>query len=185
MIRSNHYEAAFEAYLRERRVGFIAIDETKRSILGRQNIKSADFIIVGPETAKLVVDVKGRKFPSGTSGGRTWQNWAEEQDIDGLTRWATEFGASFRAVFAFVYQIQPPYELTPGTPDLFRFHDKTYLMRAIGVAEYRLHMRVRSVKWGTVHLPVEAFRAMVRPFSEFLANPVILTPGDAARLPSA
>ncbi len=168
MIRSNHYEAAFEAYLREKRVGFIAIDEAKRSILGKQNIKSADFIIVGPETAKLVVDVKGRKFPSGTQGGKSWQNWAEEQDIDGLARWALEFGSPFRAVLAFVYQIQPPYELTPGTPDLFAFNKKNYLMRAIDVGEYRRHMRVRSPKWGTVHLPVQAFRALVRPFSEFL-----------------
>ena len=168
MIRSNHYEVAFEAYLRERRVGFIAIDEAKRSILGKQNIKSADFIIVGPETAKLVVDVKGRKFPSGSKGGKTWQNWAEEQDIDGLARWATEFGPQFRAVLAFVYQIQPPYELNPGTPDLFRFGTKTYLMRAVDVAEYRVHMRVRSAKWRTVGLPVEAFRELVRPFSAFL-----------------
>ncbi len=172
MIRSNHYEAAFEAYLREKQVGFIVIDEAKRSILGQQNIKSADFIIVGPETAKLVVDVKGRKFPSGSKGGKSWQNWAEEQDIDGLTRWATEFGTPFRAVLAFVYQIQPPYELTPGTPDVFTFHSKTYLMRAVGVAEYRQHMRVRSPKWGTVHLPVQAFRSLVQPFSEFLLQPV-------------
>ena len=172
MIRSNHYEAAFEAYLREKRVGFIAIDEAKRSILGKQNIKSADFIIVGPETAKLVVDVKGRKFPSGTKGGKTWQNWAEEQDIDGLARWATEFGSPFRAVLAFVYQIHPPYELTPGTPDLFTFQKRSYLMRAVGVAEYRKHMRVRSPKWGTVHLPVQAFRSLVLPFSEFLQQSV-------------
>ena len=55
MIRSNHYEVAFEAYLRERRVGFIAIDEAKRSILGKQNIKSADFIIVGPDTSRPTV----------------------------------------------------------------------------------------------------------------------------------
>jgi len=171
MIRSNHYEAAFEAYLREKQVGFIAIDEAKRSILGKQNIKSADFIIVGPDTAKLVVDVKGRKFPSGSKGGKSWQDWAEIQDIDGLARWATEFGPPFRAVLAFVYQIQPPYELTPGTPDLFVFQKKNYLMRAVGVAEYRTQMRVRSTKWNTVHLPVQAFRTLVQPFSEFLLEP--------------
>lgn len=172
MIRSNHYEAAFEAYLRDRRVGFIAVDEAKRSILGQQNIKSADFIIVGPETAKLIVDVKGRRFPSGSHGGRTWQNWAEEDDIEGLQRWADEFGPPFRAVLAFVYHIQPPYELTPGTIDLFEFQDKKYLMRAIGVPDYRIRMKRRSEKWGTVHLPVVAFRELVKPFGEFLAKEI-------------
>ena len=29
--RDNHYEAAFEAYLRARQVPYVAVDETKRS----------------------------------------------------------------------------------------------------------------------------------------------------------
>ena len=66
MIRSNHYEAAFEAYLRSRGVGFVAVDEARRSLLGATDVKSLDFIIVGPESSKLVVDVKGRKFPGGS-----------------------------------------------------------------------------------------------------------------------
>ncbi len=170
MIRSNHYEAAFEAYLRHKGVGFVAVDEAKRSLLGATDVKSLDFIIVGPDTAKLVVDVKGRKYPSGSAErpAKTWQNWAEQQDIDGLTRWADQFGPGFRGVLAFVYLIQPPYVLPKGTPDLFPFRADYYLMRGIRVSEYRERMRPRSPKWGTVHLPVEAFRQLVRPFSEFL-----------------
>lgn len=170
MIRSNHYEAAFEAYLRSRNIGFVAVDEAKRSILGENAIKSVDFIVVGPESSRLIVDVKGRKFPSGSSEHpqTTWQNWAEERDIDGLATWAAHFGNGFRGILAFTYHIQPPYELPPDTPDAFQFRDAVYLMRGISVKEYRLHMRRRSEKWGTVHLPVAAFREIVKPFSEFL-----------------
>lgn len=173
MIRSNHYEAAFEAFLRDRRVGFVVIDEAKRSTLAAVAVKSLDFVVV--DAAQLVVDVKGRKFPSGGRGGTTWQNWAEEADVDGLTRWAAHFGPGFRGVLAFVYQIQPPYALPADTPDLFAFRNETYLMRAVDVAAYRPHMRPRSKSWGTVHLPAAAFRRIVRPFSDFLtpaAEPV-------------
>jgi hypothetical protein len=170
MIRSNHYEAAFEAYLRGRGVAFVATDEAKRSVLGDSDVKSADFIIVGPDTSKLVVDVKGRKFPtgSGDKANTTWQNWAEEEDIDALGRWAAGFGGDFRGVLAFAYQIQPPFALPEHTPDLFTFRADVYLMRGVEVAAYRRHMRPRSKSWKTVHLPAEAFRRIVRPFSEFL-----------------
>ena len=170
MIRSNHYEAAFEAYLRAHGVAFVATDEAKRSVLGDTDVKSADFIIVGPDTARLIVDVKGRKFPSGSGDkvNTTWQNWAEEEDIDALGRWAAGFGPGFRGVLAFAYQIQPPFALPESTPDLFTFRADVYLMRGVEVAAYREHMRPRSRSWGTVHLPAEAFRRIVRPFSEFL-----------------
>jgi hypothetical protein len=151
-------------------VAFVAIDEAKRSTIAEETIKSVDFIVVGPDTAKLVVDVKGRKFPSGSKERpqTTWQNWTEEQDVGGLSKWATHFGAEYRGVLAFVYQIQSPYELPTGTTDVFEFRESIYLMRAIAVNDYRRHMRPRSEKWGTVHLPVAAFRDIIRPFSEFL-----------------
>ena len=170
MIRSNHYEAAFEAYLRGRGVTVIPTDEAKRSHLGDGTIKSADFIIVGPDTSKLVVDVKGRKFPSGSGDkpNTSWQNWAEEEDVDALGRWAAELG-DFRGVLAFAYQIQPPFALPPTTPDVFTFRADVYLMRGVDVTAYREHMRPRSKSWKTVHLPADAFRRIVRPFSEFLA----------------
>ena len=42
MLRSNHYEVAFEAYLRARGVGFVAVDEAKRSELGGTAVKSVE-----------------------------------------------------------------------------------------------------------------------------------------------
>ena len=172
MKRDNHYEAAFEWFLRDRGVGFVAVDEARRTLLDDADVKSLDFIIVGPRDAKLVVDVKGRLFP-GTSAGKprkVWQNWAEADDVDGLGRWAAHFGPGFRGVLAFVYHILPSVELPPDTPDLFAFRDKVYLARGIDVADYRTRMKRRSPRWNTVHLPAADFREIVRPFSWFLQS---------------
>ena len=170
MDRSNHYEAAFEAYLRHHRVAFVAVDEAKRSLLGDGAVKSLDFIVVGPDSARLVVDVKGRRFPGGPaeSPRKVWQNWSTADDLDGLDRWSAHFGPAFRGVLAFVYHIEAPFALPADTPDLFTFHDDTYLMRAVSAAEYRAAMKPRSQRWGTVHLPTADFRRLVRPFSAFL-----------------
>ncbi|MGL6095456.1 MAG: HYExAFE family protein [Fimbriiglobus sp.] len=170
MDRSNHYEVAFEAYLRSRNVPFVAVDEAKRSLLEDGPVKSVDFIVVGPQDAKLVVDVKGRRFPGGPAESPrfVWQNWCEHNDIDGLGRWACHFGPDFRGVLAFVYHIGPPFRLPTGTPDVFAFREQTYLMRAADAVTYRQRMRPRSRRWDTVHLPTAAFREVVRPFSDFL-----------------
>ncbi|QEL18950.1 HYExAFE family protein [Limnoglobus roseus] len=176
MKRDNHYEVAFEAYLRSHGVGFIAVDEANRSMLGDADVKSLDFIIVGPNDAKLVVDVKGRKFPGGSAERpiMTWQNWTTLEDIDGLERWAKVLGPDYRGVLAFAYEIQPPFVLPNDTRDLFAFRGQTFLMRAVEVSAYREHMRRRSPKWGTVGLPVAAFRKIIRPFIEFLAPAPVL-----------
>ena len=42
--RDNHYEAAFEEYLRSRGVPYVAVDEARRSVLSDgASIKSLDF----------------------------------------------------------------------------------------------------------------------------------------------
>ena len=170
MNRDNHYEAAFEAFLRGRGVAVVPVDEARRSYLDTDDVKSPDFIVVGPDDAKLVVDVKGRKFP-GLSGGKavkTWQNWVETGDIDGLTRWAGRFGDGFRGVIAFVYHVLPSVILPDDTPDLFAFRDRVYLARGIDADDYRDHMKPRSPRWGTVDLPAADFRRLVKPFTYYL-----------------
>ncbi len=170
MKRDNHYEVAFEAFLRSRSIPFIAVDEAKRTLLGDADVKSLDFIVVGPRDAKLVVDVKGRKYPGGnlTKPSMTWQNWTMLEDIDGLERWSSVLGSEYRGVLAFTYDIRHPFVLPNDTRDLFVFREHTYLMRAIEVTSYRRAMRTRSPRWGTVSLPVKAFRQLVRPFTDFL-----------------
>lgn len=170
MKRDNHYEAAFEWYLRDRGIAVVPIDEARRSYLDSEEIKSPDFIVVGPHEARLVVDVKGRQFPSLSAGKsrKTWQNWSTAGDIDGLTRWSGRFGGGFQGVLAFVYHVLPSVVLPADTPDLFTYKDRLYLARGVGVHDYRRHMKARSPRWCTVDLPTAAFRQIVRPFTDFL-----------------
>jgi hypothetical protein len=42
--RSNHYEAAFEAYVRMLRVPCVAIDEAKRAFFGEGGVKNPDIL---------------------------------------------------------------------------------------------------------------------------------------------
>ena len=86
--------------------------------------------------------------------------------------WSQLLGHGFRGVIAFAYLIVPPFILPEHTTDSFEFHDKTYLMRAIPVTEYRQHMTTRCVKWDTVGLPVKSFRTLVRPFTSVLQKAV-------------
>jgi hypothetical protein len=170
MKRDNHYETAFEWYLRERGAAVVPIVESRRSYLDDSEIKSPDFIVVGPDAARLVVDVKGRQFPSLSAGKlrKTWQNWSTAGDIDGLTRWSGRFGAGFQGILAFVYHVLPSVVLPDGTPDLFTFRERLYLVRGVDVQDYRESMKARSPRWSTVDLPTAAFRRLVRPFTEFV-----------------
>jgi hypothetical protein len=172
MDRSNHYERAFAAYLRERGSATIAIDETRRTVMDDEPLKNADFIVVGPGPARLVVDVKGRRFPGGTSDRprAVWQNWSTESDVIGLRKWADGFGESFRGVFAFIYEIAKPFSVHPNAPDHFQFEKKSYLIRGIDALAYAATMKQRSKRWGTVYLPATAFRALCRPFSFFFQS---------------
>ncbi|HKB02422.1 MAG TPA: HYExAFE family protein [Gemmataceae bacterium] len=178
MDRGNHYESAFEAYLRDRRLGYVAVDEVRRSTLDDEPVKSIDFIVYGLGGSKLLVDVKGRRFPGGgkEKPRRIWQNWVEREDVDGLERWAASFGSEFQGLLVFAYHILPEVELRRGTADVWAWRGRHYLIRAIPVADYRRFMRVRSPKWGTVHLPTAAFREIVRPLREF-THPHELTLG--------
>jgi hypothetical protein len=169
MDRDNHYETAFEAYLRDRRLGYVAVDESRRSSLADESVKSIDFIVYGSGGSKLLVDIKGRKFPGKSKGKlrRIWQNWVEADDVEGLERWQTSFGPEYRALLVFAYYILPEVEMWRG---------RRYLMRAVPVADYRQHMRVRSPKWQTVYLPMAAYRDIVRPLRAF-THPHEITAG--------
>ena len=174
MNSDNHYEAAFDAYLRKRGAAVVPVVEARRSYLDAEEVKSPDFLIVAPH-AKLVVDVKGRKFAGVSKSGkprRVWHNWCERESVVGLTRWAENLGEGFRGVLAFVYDLAPHLELPPGTLDQFVFRGRVYLMRGVAVGDYRAHMRTRSPRWRTVDLATDDFRAVVKPISHFLAPPV-------------
>ena len=168
MDRSNHYEAAFEAYLQWHRLCYVAVDETRRSVLGEERIKSLDFIVHGERGTRLLVDVKGRRFPTGgAKPRRVWECWSTLDDVNGLERWAELFGPGSRGLIVFAYEVLPEIPLFADTEDLWSWRDRRYLFRAVAAEDYRRYMKVRSPKWGTVTLPRAAFRDLVRPFRHF------------------
>jgi hypothetical protein len=176
MDRSNHYEAAFEAYLQGHRLCYVAVDETRRSVLGDMRLKSLDFIVYGAGGSRLLVDVKGRRFPTGARHRqrRVWECWSTLDDVKGLEQWTELFGPGYQGLLVFMYHVLSTVALPDETEDLWIWRGRRYLVRAVPIEDYHSHMRVRSPKWGTVALPGAVFRQLVRPFHTFTqsAQPV-------------
>ena len=165
--RHNHYDAAFEAYLREMRTPHIVVDEQRRALMANSSLKSMDFIVYAPNL-NLLVDVKGRKFPSGAeTGGHKWENWVTEDDLESLLRWQSVFGDDFRAVLVFAYDVVHPRWLSE-LDDPFAFRGRMYSFYGVWVDEYIQEMRGRSASWETVSLPSRAFRELRLSIAEFL-----------------
>jgi hypothetical protein len=176
MKRSNQYEASFEAYLQWHRHCYVAVDETRRAQLGGMTLKSLDFIVYGDGGSRLLVDVKGRRFPSGREGKqrKVWESWSTREDVDGLVRWTDLFGPGYVGLLVFAYHVLAEFPLPEDTDDLWTWRGRRYVFRAVPVADYRKHMHVRSPRWGTVGLPRRAFRELARPLHEFTqGNPTL------------
>lgn len=169
MDTRNHYESAFKAYLQWRGYCFVAVTETDRPVAGDEALKNLDFIVHGEAGTRLLVDIKGRRFPTGSAGRRrrVWECWSTNDDIDGLRRWEELFGPGSVGLLVFAYEVLPEVPLFADTEDLWTWRDRRYLLRAVAVDDYCRRMRVRSPKWGTVTLPRAAFRDIVRPFGHF------------------
>jgi hypothetical protein len=168
MKRENHYEAALEAWLRERQVPYVAVDEVKRSRLGATSLKNLDFILspVGSRPG-LLIDVKGRRFPSGRQP-QYWKNWSTRDDVASLARWQQLFGVQFVPLLVFAYEVAG--ELAPLPYDeLFAFRRRLYGFVAVRLDHYASSARIISPRWGTLAMPVAQFRQLARPLAEFLA----------------
>ncbi|MGD9856781.1 MAG: HYExAFE family protein [Planctomycetaceae bacterium] len=169
-LRTNHYDVAFEDYLRRSRVPYVSVDETKRALLQDASLKSMDFIVYSHKTRNLLVDVKGRRFPSGNGGGgggHRWENWATQDDIDCLLKWQQVFGTDFRALLVFAYHVLEPDRHQDLAP-CHLIRDRTYAFFGVWADEYGDAMRRRSPRWETVWLPAEPFQQLRAPISKFL-----------------
>jgi len=168
--RDNHYEAAFEAYLRSRGVPYVAVDEAKRSLLcDGASIKSLDFIVSAPGSTTWLVDVKGRRFPSGDVQKQYWKNWSTRDDLRSLAQWEKLFGPGFQALFVFAYNV-----LGKRSPlaqeQLFAFRGALYGLVAVPLRDYASHARPISPRWDTWAMPAAEFRRCARPLAELLPS---------------
>jgi hypothetical protein len=165
--RHNHYESAFEAFIRMLRVPCVAVDEAKRAISGTVGVKNPDFLLYPRMGPNLVVEVKGKQGKN-ARGRRPWENWVTTDDLDGLACWQEMFGPGFRAILAFVYaEPPPPFPLPPGD-GAFEFRGRLYRFWAVALDEYLLHLRSRGPAWKAVAMARAEFRRRVRPLVEWL-----------------
>ncbi len=171
--RDNHYEAAFEEYLRQHGIPYVAVDEAKRSILSNgASIKSLDFIVSAPGSTSWLVDVKGRRFPSGDDQKQYWKNWSTRDDLRSLAQWERLFGERFGGLFVFAYDVLGDRAPLPRE-QLFDCRGRLYGFVAVRLADYAAHAGQISAKWDTVAMPVAEFRRLAEPIDVLLGTGVV------------
>lgn len=173
MNRRNHYEVAFEAFLRERGLPYVAVDESKKALFSGSKLKSFDFVVYSRSGPNLLIDVKGRKVEGDSA---SLQTWTTRRDVDDLLQWERIFGDGFSAIFGFVYWVEPVLTSPPGhfvhragndrlpLPE----RERHYLMFGVNLLDYRNHMSRRSVRWDTVSMPADSFRQLAKPIEQWL-----------------
>jgi hypothetical protein len=170
--RGEHYEKAFEDYLRAKGLPYVSVDDAKKSIFGAVPLKSFDFVVYSSGGSNLLVDVKGRKFPDSIprakrGGGKAWENWITQGDVAGLREWETVFGGGFCSVLVFAYWLQGPPQRAPFE-DVHLFRENYYAFLALPLAEYVTLSKPRSEKWKTLGVPAKPFAQAARDIASFL-----------------
>jgi hypothetical protein len=157
--RDNHYESAFEAYLRWLAVPYVAVDETRRSLAGDRTLKSLDFI-VSPQgcPGSWLVDVKGRRFPTGRQK-QYWKNWTTVDELASLAGWEELFGPQFTGLLVFAYNVIG--DRAPLSADeLFVHRGSLYGFVSVRLDHYTSWSKPLSPRWGTVCVSTPRFRAL-------------------------
>jgi hypothetical protein len=174
--RDNHYEAAFEAWLRSLRLPYVAVNEAHRSVFpaaagaDHDSLKNVDFI-VSPlaQPQRWLVDIKGRQFP--TAGTQFWRNWSTADELASLSKWETLFGGQFSGLLVFAYQVVG--DRAPLAADeLFQHQRRLYGFVGVRLDHYASFARPLSRRWNTVTVSIPRFRELARPVREFFGVPL-------------
>jgi hypothetical protein len=176
--RDNHYEAAFEEFLRSRQIPYVAVDEKKRALLGDASLKSLDFIVSTPLGTSWLVDVKGRRFPTGEQR-QYWKNWSTRDDVRSLTAWERLFGASFSGLFVFAYEIVGD-RAPVKAEQLFEHGGRLYGFVGVRLADYAAQARPISAAWDTLAMPAKRFRSLAAPVDELFCQVEVPEVADQA-----
>ena len=176
LTTQNHYEQAFTGWLCDNRVQYVPVDQSKRTVLLRNRIKTFDFLVYPKshgdfDASMLVTEVKGRKFKGKNLTKMSGlQCWVTMQDIIGLLDWQDKFDEprqKAKAVIVFAYKFELPCVETDGT-EVYDYDNNRYAFYAVTVDGYRKNMKPRSPKWKTVTLPAAKFRQLAVPVRELL-----------------
>lgn len=182
--RHNHYEAAFEALLRAHRVPYVAVDEKRRSLVARtagglsDSLKSVDFLVSPPGPESFLVDIKGRRFPSGTRHKQYWRNWSTRDDLRSLAEWARYFGEGFTPLLVFAFELTA--DRSPvASDDLWAHQGRTYGFVVVRTADYWRHARTLSASWDTVAMPAADFRRCASSWRHWFGSLAECAAGEA------
>jgi hypothetical protein len=164
----NHYERAFENWLIENHIRYIAVDERKKQAFAHGKIKSFDFILYPAHGRVIIAEVKGRRFKGASLANLTAiECWVTADDIDGLTGWQKIFGNAYQAVFVFVNLVEQ-IDVDFDGRAFFDYADRRYIFFCVKLDDYRRFMKRRSPKWRTVTLPADKFRQCASDIHTFL-----------------
>jgi hypothetical protein len=168
-VGPNHFERAFESWLRNGRVGYVGLEQQKRAAFGRCNIKSFDFLIYPQSSNDVgIIEVKGRTFKGQSMEGlKNLECWVTIPDVQGLLKWEEVLGKGYKAVFVFMYELAKADVDTDGRR-IFEYDARRYVGLAVRADEYRARMRARSPKWQTVTLAAADFRELATDIGIFL-----------------
>jgi hypothetical protein len=168
--RDNHYEAAFEAYLRDRRLPYVAVHEGRRAIGEDGSIKSLDFIVSPRGARSWLVDVKGRRFPSGDESKTYWRNWSTRDDLRSLALWQEHFGPGFEPLLVFAFHLVA--DRSPVGPErLYHFRGGVYAFVGVRLVDYAAEARLLSPSWDTMYMPTAGFRSCAVPCDDLFEVP--------------
>ena len=115
----------------------------------------------------LLVDVKGRRFPTGGPRGHCWESWTDAEEIDSLVKWEGVFGNGFRSVLVFAYEITDRRHLEKHAL-WWEFRQRRYAFYGVYASDYAARMKRRSPRWETVCLPARDFRELRHPLLDLL-----------------
>ena len=176
MHRDNHYEAAFEAFLRARRLPYIAVDEARRSLVADGSLKSLDFIVSPP--GQIVV--AGRREGPPLSLRRRAPSVLEEL-VD--ARRPAQPGRLANVISATASArcwCSPTTSSASRSPlpreQLFEFRGGHYGFLGVRLADYVPHARPLSDSWDTVAMPTGLFRRAARPLDDWLGGSLLTVP---------
>lgn len=180
----NRYERVFAAWLRRQSLIYLLVDETHRRVFAGQTVKSPDFVVYGRKGQRFVIDVKGRRYPSGNEPRPrcVWERWCTRMDCTSLLRWSDALQG--QGLLVFVYHIRKGYEQAcPRWLETWCWQENSYGLCGVRVEKYIEQMRLRSAKWDTVSLPMAVFRELAEPISVLLGvmeDYDLVSPGGSA-----
>ncbi|MEJ5260535.1 MAG: HYExAFE family protein [Anaerohalosphaeraceae bacterium] len=170
MESPNVYEAAFEAWLAERKISYRSIPQGRRREPERPK-KRFDYLLCPESSVPILAEVKGRTFEGQSLVGRRGlDGWTTRLDLQGLQQWEDMFVRYYpgcRAVFVFVFCLKQP-DVDADGLEVFVHNGRRFVFLAVEAGVYRACAIQRSPKWRTVTLKAEDFRRCTVPLEVYL-----------------